>query len=200
MENNDTQNHRMEALEWWRQLTRLEQLEIVGKYSNGKDFEFIATSSSQIQKLYIVATAYKTDSIEKNKSRIENREQLREQRKKELKELIEKDKPTMKLYTREQMIEAFNYGQKLEKFDWIGDMIDSLEAIELPSDSLCINCDKSESTHNICMDCIIKIGKENIELPSDEEIVNKALEIQWSNTLFKDGAKWMRDKIKGGKK
>jgi len=37
-----------------------------------------------------------------------------------------------------------------------------------------------------------------IELPSDEEIVNKALEIQWSNTLFKDGAKWMRDKIQGG--
>ena len=37
-----------------------------------------------------------------------------------------------------------------------------------------------------------------IELPSDEEIVNKALEIQWSNTLFKDGAKWMRDKIGGG--
>jgi hypothetical protein len=88
MENNDNQNHRMEALEWWRQLTRLEQLEIVGKYSNGKDFEFIATSSSQIQKLYIVATAYKTEAIEKNKSRIENREQLREQRKKELKELI----------------------------------------------------------------------------------------------------------------
>jgi hypothetical protein len=40
----------------------------------------------------------------------------------------------MKLYTREQMIEAFNYGQKVEGFDWIGDMIDSLEAIELPSD------------------------------------------------------------------
>ena len=39
-----------------------------------------------------------------------------------------------------------------------------------------------------------------IELPSDEEIVNKALEIQWSNTLFKDGAKWMRDKIKLGNK
>ena len=39
-----------------------------------------------------------------------------------------------------------------------------------------------------------------IELPSDEEIVNKALEIQWSNTLFKDGAKWMRDKIQGGNK
>jgi hypothetical protein len=40
----------------------------------------------------------------------------------------------MKLYTREQMIEAFNYGKTLEGFDWIGDMIDSLEALELPSD------------------------------------------------------------------
>jgi hypothetical protein len=39
-----------------------------------------------------------------------------------------------------------------------------------------------------------------IELPSDEEIVNKALEIEWSNTLFKDGAKWMRNKIQGGNK
>jgi hypothetical protein len=36
--------------------------------------------------------AYKTDSIEKNKWRIENREQLREQRKQKLKELMEKDK------------------------------------------------------------------------------------------------------------
>ncbi len=40
----------------------------------------------------LLSTAYKTDSIEKNKWRIENREQLREQRKKELKELMEKDK------------------------------------------------------------------------------------------------------------
>jgi hypothetical protein len=37
-----------------------------------------------------------------------------------------------------------------------------------------------------------------IELPSDEEIVNKALEIKWSNTLFKDGAKFVIDKIQGG--
>ena len=36
-----------------------------------------------------------------------------------------------------------------------------------------------------------------IELPSDEEIVNKALEIQWSNTLFIDGAKYVIDKIQG---
>ena len=39
----------------------------------------------------------------------------------------------MKLYTREQMIQAFEYGKTLKGFDWIGDMIDSLEAIELPS-------------------------------------------------------------------
>ena len=36
-----------------------------------------------------------------------------------------------------------------------------------------------------------------IVLPSDEEIVNKALEIQWSNTLFIDGAKYVIDKIQG---
>ena len=40
---------------------------------------------------HLLATAYKTDSIAQNKWRIENREQLREQRKKELKELMEKD-------------------------------------------------------------------------------------------------------------
>ena len=39
----------------------------------------------------LLSTAYKTDSIEKNKWRIENREQLREQRKKELKELMKID-------------------------------------------------------------------------------------------------------------
>ena len=56
----------------------------------------------------------------------------------------------MKLYTREQMIEAFNYGQTLKGFDWIGDMIDSLEAIELPTDeeidnaSLMISNDRVE--------------------------------------------------------
>lgn len=41
---------------------------------------------------HLLATAYKTESIAKNKWRIENREQLREQRKRELKELMEKDK------------------------------------------------------------------------------------------------------------
>ena len=52
----------------------------------------------------------------------------------------------MKLYTREQMIEAFNYGKTLKGFDWIGDMIDSLDAIEIPSDEEIWNeADKEES-------------------------------------------------------
>ena len=41
---------------------------------------------------HLLSTASKTDSIAKNKWRIENREQLREQRETELKELMEKDK------------------------------------------------------------------------------------------------------------
>jgi hypothetical protein len=40
----------------------------------------------------------------------------------------------------------------------------------------------------------------SIELPSDEEITDKALEVGYTNNLFTLGAKWMRDKIKGGKK
>ena len=82
----------MEALEWWRKLSQLEQIEMVWKYSDEKDFVYVSKSSSQIQKLYILVTASKTDAIAQNKWRIENREQLREQRKQELKELMEKDK------------------------------------------------------------------------------------------------------------
>ena len=41
---------------------------------------------------HLLSTAYKTDSIAKNKWRIENREQLRKERKEKLKELMEKDK------------------------------------------------------------------------------------------------------------
>ena len=41
---------------------------------------------------HLLDTAYKTDSIAKNKWRIENREQLRKERKEKLKELMEKDK------------------------------------------------------------------------------------------------------------
>ena len=74
----------------------------------------------------------------------------------------------MKLYTEEQVLKFIN-----DNFDEGCSQLIGLTPIELPSDSLCINCDKSESTHNICMDCIIKIGKENIELPSDESLKDK---------------------------
>jgi len=78
------------------------------------------------------------------------------------------NKQSMKLYTEDDLKEAFNFGrlyQGIKGDTNIYHLIDKLTPIELPS---------------------------------DEEIVNKALEIQWSNTLFKDGAKWMRDKIQGG--
>ena len=77
----------------------------------------------------------------------------------------------MKLYTREQMIEAFNYGKTLKGFDWIGDMIDSLEAIQLPSD-------------------------EEIEKMGKDVIVYNDTKRGW----FIEGLKFMRDKIQGGNK
>ena len=98
----------------------------------------------------------------------------------------------MKLYTEEQVLKFIN-----DNFDEGCSQLIGLTPIELPSDSLCINCDKSESTHNICMDCIIKIGKENIKLPSDEEIEKESLKFDFDET-FRVGAKWMRNKIQGG--
>lgn len=79
----------------------------------------------------------------------------------------------MKLYTEEQVRESLMKHQNASMFlssEQIDYLIEEITPIELPSDSLCINCDESKSTHNVCMDCMIKIGKENIELPSDEEI------------------------------
>ena len=87
----------------------------------------------------LLSTAYKTDSIEKNKWRIENREQLREQRKKELKELMEKDKTmsnnkqSMKLYAQEQVIEVFEKYGNMSAIN-ARNIIDLSESIELPSD------------------------------------------------------------------
>ena len=82
----------------------------------------------------------------------------------------------MKLYTREQMIEAFQYGKSLNGFDWIGDMIDSLDSIELPSD-------------------------EEIE-DKGKWVFNNAGHTIFThyNTVpsWVEGAKWMRDKIQGG--
>jgi hypothetical protein len=107
-----------------------------------------------------------------------------------------------KLYTEEQvkmaiqMADKYNYLITLEECG----ILNQLTPIELPSDSLCINCDESESTHNICMDCIIKIGKENIELPSDKEIKDASIKYYVNKSAcfyFEIGAKYLRDKIGG---
>ena len=120
----------------------------------------------------------------------------------------------MKLYTEEQVIEVFEKYGNMSAIN-ARNIIDLSESIELPSDSLCINCDESKSTHNVCMDCMIKIGKENIELPSDEEIdvhveedFLNAIEVHkyseeaqlLMKAMCKAGALWMRDKIQGGNK
>ena len=76
-----------------------------------------------------------------------------------------------KLYTREQMIQSFEYGKTLKGFDWIGDMIDSLEAIELPSS--------------------IDLEKKAFELHK-----NSLLEFN----SYLDGGKFVIDKIQGGNK
>ena len=84
------------------------------------------------------------------------------------------NKRSMKLYTEadlKKVISIYSEEYKTSTDEILKEL--NLTPIELPSDSLCINCDKSESTHNICMDCIIKIGKENIELPSDESLKDK---------------------------
>jgi len=104
----------------------------------------------------------------------------------------------MKLYTEEEIKRLLK-----ERIIFDDDDLEELTPIELPSDSLCINCDESKSTHNVCIDCMIKIGKENIELPSDEEIHNEC-QIGGMDTnqqlCFQLGAKWMRDKIQELKK
>ena len=107
----------------------------------------------------------------------------------------------MKIYTQEQVIEVFEKYGNMSAIN-ARNIIDLSESIELPSDSLCINCDESKSTHNVCMDCMIKIGKENIELPSDEE-VDRELESHEHTTLeleagFRAGANYVIYKIQGG--
>ena len=120
----------------------------------------------------------------------------------------------MKLYTEEQLLNTIKsirhyddvYDEKVAR-ERIEKHLKALQPIELPSDSLCINCDESESTHNICMDCIIKIGKENIQLPSDEEIREERLlqfpDSEYANRAndrlaFYCGARMVINKIQGG--
>ena len=74
----------------------------------------------------------------------------------------------MKLYTEEQMIQAFAYGKTLEPFDCFEDMIDSLTPIELPSD---------EEIENKCIG-VFAISNSDYAF------------------MFHSGAKWVINRIK----
>ena len=60
--------------------------------------------NEKIKKL--LENAEQSDAIARNKWRIENREQLRKERKEKLKELMEKDKQQMKTYRKIATVEA----------------------------------------------------------------------------------------------
>jgi len=47
------------------------------------------------------------------------------------------------------------------------------EMEQLPQQEICINCDEEKETHEICMDCISKLIKENHKEISDEEIFKR---------------------------
>jgi len=66
---------------------------------------------------------------------------------------------------------------------------------------LCISCDELTSTHNICMDCIGKMIKENQQEISDEEILKAAKECRFEDFdisvgSFELGARWYREQLK----
>lgn len=49
--------------------------------------------------------------------------------------------------------------------------------LELPKQEICINCDDEKETHEICMDCIGKMIKENQAHLYTEEQVREAIEM-----------------------
>lgn len=128
----------------------------------------------------LLENAEQSDAIAINKWRIENREQLRKERKEKLKELMEQDKQkdivelAMKLYPfsnseRNAFITGYNKAKEME--------------------------------------CVLLCAKEqrSMELPSDEEIEKESFDLYANHSryllyvrqykAFKRGAKWMRDKI-----
>jgi len=130
----------------------------------------------------LLENAEQSDAIAINKWRIENREQLRKERKEKLKELMEQDKQkdivelAMKLYPfsnseRNAFITGHNKAKEME--------------------------------------CVLLCAKEqkSIELPSDEEIEKESFDLYANHNTyslnvrqykaFKRGAKWMRNKIQG---
>jgi hypothetical protein len=84
---------------------------------------------------------------------------------------------------------------------------DKIHLISIHRDTTWINLGDSESEFRVDQtpEEIIELIKlelykniTRIELPSDEEITDRALKVGYTNNLFTLGAKWMRDKIEGG--
>jgi polyphosphate kinase len=116
----------------------------------------------------LLENAEKTDSLAKLKWRIENREQLRKERKEKLKELMEKDKQqtAVKLYTQEQLERGMDLANRNVSKKSI---LESLTPLELPSDD--------------------EINEMGIDV-----IIYNDTKRGW----FVEGLKFMRDKIQGG--
>jgi len=49
-------NTRESALRWWRDLTHLQQCELIGKFFPGKSFIEVSTSSSRIEQIFLKVT------------------------------------------------------------------------------------------------------------------------------------------------
>ena len=74
-----------------------------------------------------------------------------------------------------------------------------LKTIQLPQQEMCISCDEEKETHEICMDCIGKMIKENQQEISDEEIEEEISKRYMQPTMdyaFRDGCKWYREQLK----
>ena len=122
----------------------------------------------------LLENAEQSDAIAKNKWRIENREQLREERKQKLKELMEKDKQqtALKLYTEDQVRKMLE---------------------------VCIDSDLYE--HILTFEDILKTQRP-IELMTYDELMY-IIEPLLNTTDefdkgFRNGVQWLREKIQGG--
>ena len=78
-----------------------------------------------------------------------------------------------------------------QRFDEFMDIVK-----QLPKQEICISCDEEKETHEICMDCISKLIKENHKEISDEEIEKEVKNPMHDAYSFRDGAKWYREQLK----
>lgn len=61
----------------------------------------------------------------------------------------------------------------------------------------CVSCDEHKPCHNICTECAVKLGKENIVFPTEQEIEKQFQDVSDSKSQFgeiheaeRKGARW----------